>query len=173
MSTRCSSCGSTIPRSAFFCTVCGAVQPHDGGGPQIRPIQVLPREEPLLASPSIDLGYDRSRPAREAPIDWRVVWREALIFFGGFVFAIVFLVGLKLFLEMGGVPVLGIWPVGLLAGGALFAQQSWINGKLWAGLRGMLLWSGATWLVAAGRAVPWVLLLVAFWVMTRPRWYHR
>ena len=59
--------------------------------------------------------------------------------------------------------------VGLLVGGALLAEQAWVNGNVWGGLRGMLLWGGLTGLLAFGSVFPWALLLIPIWLML---WLH-
>ncbi len=162
MQAQCQACGESSPENAFFCAACGAVLQTGTGGPLIRPIlaigptvRLAPEDRAILANPRVRTSE---------------VVREALISFGGFVFAILFLFGLNEFMQTGGLPVVGLWPLVILTIGALQAQEAWVNGDLRAGARGMLLWGGMIWLLAANRAIPWAVLLVIGWAVLRIRW---
>lgn len=180
MSVPCPSCGERGPDSAFFCIDCGAVVAPGPHRPVIRPIlqSGAPRPRERLRSHPTALPRDAPRsqlaplpssgppPAEEPPPDLALgarVWVPLI----GFLYAILFLVGLKLYLTSGGLQGLGMLQIALLVFGALAAQQAWVNGQLWSGLRGMLLWCGTIWLLAAGRVIPWVPLLFVIWLLSR------
>ncbi len=173
MQMRCPSCGYRYLNDASFCIVCGAA---------LRPIAHEPSARPTGATgPTIRLGQQFSLPAGAASAPARAAdrtvaqtspWRGASKPLIALLFAVVFMIGLAEYLTSRGAPGLGMWLVGLVTGGALLAQQAWVNGDLWRGARGMLVWGGLTWLLATDLAVPWALLLILVWCALQPRWYR-
>jgi hypothetical protein len=83
----------------------------------------------------------------------------------GLLFSTLFLIAFAQLLASGELRGLGPWPVGVLVVGALLAECAWVNGEIWVGLRGMILWGGLTGLLAIGRVFPWGLLLIPVWLM--------
>jgi hypothetical protein len=91
----------------------------------------------------------------------------------GLLFSALVVVGFAQLLAVGGHSALTLGLAGGLVIGALLAERAWVNGELWRGLRGMLLWCGLIWLVAEDVVVPWVLPLLLGWCALHPRWYAR
>jgi hypothetical protein len=87
----------------------------------------------------------------------------------GLLFGALFLIGFAQILAHGGLRGPGASLVGLLLCGALLAERAWVNGHVWTGLRGMILWGGLTGLLAIGRVFPWALLLLPIWLLI---WLH-
>jgi zinc ribbon protein len=149
----CPRCGEQVPAGARFCIVCGAV------------VMQAPARAPESAAsatgPTIRL---------EPPVAPRHgLSPRAGIPLVGLLFSALFLIAFAQVLANNGLDMLGAWPVGLLVGGALFAERAWVNGDIWGGLRGMLLWGGLTGLLALNRVFPWALLLIPIWLML---WLH-
>ena len=155
MRIACPSCGHRSPGDAAHCAACGSALlvlapiargPSRGAiGPTIR-----------LAASAVAAPASRScRRARALPI-------AALLF------TVVFSIGLASYLAAGWTRSLGPWPLAVLVGGALLAQQSWLHGQLWRGLCGMALWGGMIWLLVAHREVPWGGALLLAWLVLRP-----
>jgi hypothetical protein len=159
MVASCRLCGAESPADAFFCVSCGSVLHGDHGrirslgitGPAVR-----------LESPAIGPALPFERTSRPS---W--TWRAALRTIGipvvGFGFCIIFLIGIMQVIEHGGLPPLGLWAVGPVVMGALLAEQEWVNGRIWRGLFGMLIWSGIPWLLALN-SHPWGALLGIAWL---------
>jgi hypothetical protein len=153
----CPRCNVLSPGDARFCIACAA---------PLRPSS-SPLRQAGATGPTLRL--DRAqRPGRAAlgPRDGIPVI--------GLLFSALFLVALAQLLAHGWSGVRGGPPLQpllacLLLVGALLAECAWVNGKVWAGLRGMLLWGGLTGLLAIGRAFPWALLLIPIWLML---WLH-
>jgi len=151
----CPHCGQPIAHEARFCIVCGAAL---GFGP--RPTPTPPTS---AAGPTLRLGQPATVP-RHGGLSPR-----AGIPLIGLLFGALFLVGFAQILATGGSRGLGPLLVGVLLGGALLAERAWVNGEIWAGLRGMILWGGLTGLLAIGRVFPWGLLLIPVWLLI---WLH-
>ena len=99
--------------------------------------------------------------------------RQAAVPLIGLLFSVVFLIGFAQFIATGGLRGLGPWMVGLVTAGALLAEQAWVNGDRWGGLRGMLIWGGMAWLLAVDRTIPWAGMLILVWYALQPRWFGR
>jgi hypothetical protein len=157
MSVACPRCGAVPAGDARFCIACGVA---------LQPPPVAPRRAGAT-TPTLRLG--RAHPPGRATIGPRdgipVV---------GLLFGALFLVALAQLMANGWLRAQG-WPrlqpllVGLLLSGALLAERAWVNGHVWIGLRGMLLWGGLAGLLAVGHAFPWALLLLPIWLML---WLH-
>ena len=146
-------CGELAADDARFCIACGATLHPPGGagatGPTLRLGQAHPR------------GRGAVGPRDGIPLV-------------GLLFGALFLVALAQLMANGwlrshGGPPLQPLLVGLLLSGALLAERAWVNGHVWMGLRGMLLWGGLAGLLAVGHAFPWALLLLPIWLML---WLH-
>ena len=157
MSVACPHCGERAAGNARFCTACGATlqpmsaDPHRAGttGPTLR------------LGPAHSRGRSTIGPRDGIPLI-------------GLLFGTLFLVALAQLMANGwlrthGGPTLQPLLVGLLLSGALLAERAWVNGQVWIGLRGMLLWGGLAGLLAVGHAYPWALLLLPIWLML---WLH-
>jgi hypothetical protein len=158
MSVACPRCSELVARDARFCIACGAT------------LQLLSITPPRAGAtgPTLRLGQAHPRGGRGAmgPRDG--------IPLVGLLFGALFLVALAQLMANGwlrshGGPPLQPALVGLLLGGALLAERAWVNGQVWIGLRGMLLWGGLAGLLAVGHAFPWALLLLPIWLML---WLH-
>jgi hypothetical protein len=156
MQVACPSCGELTAGDARFCIVCGAA---------LRPPPV--RRPTGTTGPTLQLGRVHA-PRRSA-----ICPRDGIPLVG-LLFGALFLVAFAQLLANGwlrthGGPPLQPLLVGLLLGGALLAERAWVNGQVWIGLRGMLLWGGLAGLLAVGHAFPWALLLLPIWLML---WLH-
>jgi hypothetical protein len=157
MSVACPRCGELAAGDARFCIACGAT---------LRPQPAAPRR-PGVTGPTLRLG--RAHPRGRSAIGPRDG-----IPLVGLLFGALFLVALAQLMANGWLRARGSPPlqpalVGLLLFGALLAERAWVNGQVWIGLRGMLLWGGLAGLLAVGRAFPWALLLIPIWLML---WLH-
>ena len=76
-------------------------------------------------------------------------------------------------LAQNGLSAATIWPIAVLLGGVLLAESAWVNGQLWRGSRGMLLWGGLLGLLAVDQLMPWVVALALGWLALHPGWYGR
>jgi hypothetical protein len=74
--------------------------------------------------------------------------------------------GLTEMLRAGGLPWVGLWGVGPVIMGALFAEEDWVNHPRWPSFVGMLIWGSIPWLLAI-RFLPWGLGLCLFWLALR------
>jgi hypothetical protein len=154
MSLTCPYCRTATPAGSRFCIVCGRVL---AGG-------ASPRTAARSATgPTIRLGQKQAAKARGA-----LSPRDGIPLVG-LLFGTLFLIGVAQLIAIGGPRGVGLWSVVVLVAGALIAECAWVNGETWSGLRGMLLWGGATWLLAADRIFPWGLLLIPIWLML---WLH-
>jgi hypothetical protein len=81
-------------------------------------------------------------------------------------FSIEFLMGLTEMIRAGGLPWLGLWGVGPVIMGALFAEEDWVNYPRWPSFAGMLIWGSIPWLLAI-RYLPWSLGLCLVWLALR------
>ncbi len=149
----CPRCAELVPAGARFCIVCGALVGQSTAH--------APPQAASATGPTVRLEHSGAPRSR---LGWR-----ACIPLVGLLFGMLFLIGFAQILANHGLDMFGPWPVGLLVGGALLAEQAWVNGNVWGGLRGMLLWGGLTGLLALGRAFPWALLLIPIWLML---WLH-
>ncbi|MDZ4719072.1 MAG: hypothetical protein SH847_11520 [Roseiflexaceae bacterium] len=97
-------------------------------------------------------------------------WQQLLQWAGipivGLGYSIIFLIGIMQVIEYGGVPGLGIWGIGPIVVGALLAEEEWINGRLWIGLSGMVVWAGFPWLLALN-LFPFAAIMCGAWCVTR------
>lgn len=165
MPVHCRLCGQDSPESAYFCISCGAVLRIDPRGPHIRPLSAtsptvrLHPQSVCLAAPKQPAAAAPSRLSRGALLRLIGVPLLALIY------AVFFLIGILQFLETGGLSTPGLYILGPVVGGALFAEEAWVRGKHIAGLGGMIVWGSMPWIIAAGFALPWGLLLGGSWCM--------
>jgi hypothetical protein len=156
MSVACPRCGEFAARDARLCITCGAT---------LQPLPAAPRRAASGPTLRLDPAHHRGRSA--------VGPRDGIPLIG-LLFGALFLVALAQLMANGwlrthGRPPLQPLLVGLLLGGALLAERAWVNGQVWIGLRGMLLWGGLAGLLAVGHAFPWALLLLPIWLML---WLH-
>ena len=170
---RCQDCGEHSPDQASFCIVCGArliapaararvpIPPADGATIRLS----LPKAAPANSS---------SAPAKRAPSPAaQPSIRRALVPLVGLMFGVAVVLELAQLLALNGLSTATIWLIGVLLGGVLLAESAWVNGQLWRGLRGMLLWGGLLGLLAIDRLMPWVLALALGWLVLHPGWYGR
>jgi hypothetical protein len=171
---RCQDCGEHSPNQASFCIVCGArliapaartrapLDPAPGPTIRLRPTTTTP------APPPTTVSLDRSSATVARP-----GIRQALIPLLGLVFGMADVIGIAQLMALHGLRAATILAVAVLIGGALLAESAWVNGQLWRGLRGMLLWSGLIGLLAFGELMPWALALALGWLALHPGWYGR
>jgi hypothetical protein len=163
MALDCRVCSHTSPDDAFFCINCGVVLRPHAVNTHIRPISTT--------GPTIRIDQSstlRFAPARVATPSW--TWQQVLQWAGipliGLGYSIIFLIGIMQVIEYGGVPGLGFWGIGLIVVGALLAEEEWLNGRLWMGLFGMVVWAGLPWLLVLN-LFPLGALLGGVWVTLR------
>ena len=169
---RCQDCGEHSPEEASFCSVCGArlivpaarmrVPIPPSVGPTIR-LTPADTARPSAAEPQQRAEHRATRP----PL------RQALVPLVGLVFGMAVVIGLAQVFALNGLRAANIWPIVVLLGGVLVAESAWVNGQLWRGMRGMLLWGGLIGLMAFGRLMPWALALALGWLALHPGWYGR
>jgi hypothetical protein len=99
--------------------------------------------------------------------------RHALVPLVGLMFGVAVVREVAQLLALNGLTTATIWLIGALLGGVLLAESAWVNGQLWRGLRGMLLWGGLLGLLAIDQLMPWVLGLALGWLVLHPGWYGR
>jgi hypothetical protein len=169
---RCQDCGEYSPEQASFCGVCGArliapaartrVPLPPAVGPTIR---LYPADigRPSAAERQQIAGHRAARPGI----------RQALVPLVGLVFGMAVVLGLAQLFALHGLRAGRLWPIVVLLGGVLVAESAWVNGQLWRGMRGMLLWGGLIGLMAFGRLMPWALALALGWLALHPGWYGR
>ena len=170
---RCQDCGEHSPEQASFCIVCGARL--------IAPAARTRVPIPAAVGPTIRLNpADTARPSAVEPqhagVDTaaaRPGIRQALVPLVGLVFGIAVVLGLAQLFALNGLRAATIWPIVVLLGGVLLAESAWVNGQLWRGLRGMLLWGGLLGLLAFDQLMPWALALALGWLVLHPGWYGR
>ena len=170
---RCQDCGEHSPDQASFCIVCGArliaptartrVPIPPAVGPTIR-LNLAETVRPNAADLRVEPA---ASPAARSGI------RQALVPLVGLLFGIAVVLGLAQLFALNGLSAATIWPLAVLLGGVLLSESAWVNGQLWRGLRGMLLWGGLIGLLALGRVMPWALALALAWLALHPGWYGR
>jgi hypothetical protein len=159
MANRCVQCRELLADDAAFCINCGALLrppaastrrliPATGGTTtRLRPIT------PILGAPPAVPPFDR--PAQAGAL--------ALI---TLCYATIEVVGVAQLIAKHGWIGLALWPAVLLAGGALVAENDWINGHLRRGMYGMLCWGALPWLLSARQDLVWLMLpALAWWVI--------
>jgi len=170
---RCQDCGEHSPDHASFCIVCGARL--------IAPTARTRVPIPPAVGPTIRLGMpdDMHPNAPSVPVDpiakpvVRPSIRQALVPLVGLAFGIAVVIGLAQLLALNGLRAATVWLIVVLLGGVLLAESAWVNGQLWRGLRGMLLWGGLLGLLAFDQLMPWVVALAFGWLALHPGWYSR
>jgi hypothetical protein len=169
---RCQDCGEHSPEEAAFCSVCGARL--------IEPAARMRVPMPPSVGPIICLSpADTARPSAAEPQQRgehraaRPGFRQAFVPLVGLVFGMAVVLGLTQLFALNGLRAATIWPIVVLLGGVLVAEAAWVNGQLWRGMRGMLLWGGLIGLMAFGRLMPWALALALGWLALHPGWYGR
>jgi len=169
----CQDCGEHSPEQASFCIICGArliaptartrVPVPPAVGPTIR-LKSADAVRPSAAGVQVDCAANSAaRPSI----------RQALVPLVGLLFGIAVVLGLAQLFALNGLRAATIWPLIVLLGGVLLAESAWVNGQLWRGLRGMLLWGGLIGLLAFDQVMPWVLALALGWLALHPGWYGR
>jgi hypothetical protein len=170
---RCQDCGEHSPDKASFCIVCGARLIAPGARTRV-PI-------PPAVGPTVRLiPADIARPTgatvradRAASSAARPGILHALVPLVGLVFGMAVVIGLAQLFALKGLSAATIWPIAVLLAGVLLAESAWVNGQLWRGLRGMLLWGGLIGLLAFDQPMPWALALAFGWLALHPGWYGR
>ena len=169
----CQDCGEHSPDHASFCSVCGARL--------IAPAARMRVPLPPAVGPTIRLSLaDIARPNpagvrvdHAASPAARPSMRRVLVPLVGLVFGAAVVIELAKLLALNGLSAATIWPIIVLLGGVLLAESAWVNGQLWRGLRGMLLWGGLLGLLAFDQLMPWVVALALGWLALHPGWYGR
>jgi hypothetical protein len=169
--SRCPDCGERSPNLATFCIVCGAC---------LRPPATLPSNRIASATgPTVRLRAANARTARQAAPAYeagsprRASISQGLIPLLGLLFGVLFITGFAQLIAIGGLSVSSLSLAAVLVGGGLVAERAWVNGELWRGSRGMLLWSALLWLLATDSIFPWAPLALLGWCALHPRWYGR
>jgi hypothetical protein len=168
---RCHDGGEHSPEQASFCIVCGARL--------IAPTARVRVPIPPAVGPTIRLTpADTARPGAVAPLRAGTSkaacgMRQALVPLVGLLFGIAVVLGLAQLFALNGLRAASIWPIFVMLGGVLLAESAWVNGHLWRGMRGMLLWGGLIGLLAFGRVMPWAVALALGWLALHPGWYGR
>lgn len=170
---RCQDCGEHSPEHALFCIVCGArliapaarmrVPLPPALGPTIR-LNLADTARPCAANVRVDLA---AKPQTRPSI------RRALVPVVGLMFGVAVVLELAKLLALNGLSMASAWLIIVLLGGVLLAESAWVNGQLWRGLRGMLLWGGLLGLLAFDQLIPWVVALALGWLALHPGWYGR
>jgi hypothetical protein len=171
---RCQDCGEHSPEQASFCIVCGArlIAPgtrtrapiKPASGPTIRldaPIKTI--TQPAAAAPPDHSGRRVARPGI----------RQSAIPLVGLLFGAAVVLGIAQLMALHGLSTATIISVGVLIGGVLLAESAWVNGQIWRGLRGMLVWGGLIGLLAFDQPMPWALGLALGWLVLHPGLYNR
>jgi hypothetical protein len=166
---RCQDCGEHSPDHASFCIVCGARL--------IAPTARTRVPLPPVVGPTIRLSLpDDAAPSNPADVrvepapktTTRLSVRQALIPLVGLAFGIAVVLELAQLLALNGLRAATVWLIIVL-----LAESAWVNGQLWRGLRGMLLWGGLLGLLAFDQLMPWVVGLALGWLALHPSWYGR
>jgi hypothetical protein len=167
--TRCPDCGERSPDAASFCITCGACLRPPAALPSVRIRGATGPTIRLTAAPAATAANAaaRSQLSAEASL------RQGLIAVVGLLFGALFVIGFAQLIAADGLSVVSLGPITVLVSGALLAERAWVNGDLWRGLRGMLLWGGLTWMLGTGGSVLWAALLALGWAALHPRWYSR
>jgi len=155
MPKACPHCGNPTPAAARFCITCGAILDSS-------PTRAAAQRD-SATGPTLRLVQPGAAHRRSAPSP-----RDGIPLVG-LLFGAAFLVGFAQILANGGLRGPSASLVGVLLCGALLAERAWVNGEIWIGLRGMILWGGLTGLLAIGRVFPWGLLLIPVWLLI---WLH-
>jgi hypothetical protein len=169
MIIRCSDCGERWPDTRSFCGVCGAcLRPP----PTLPPVCIRRATGPTIRRIAMECSStvtaQSNPPSTSAPTASLLQRLTPLL---GLLFSILFVLGLARLLALGGLSAWALGQVVVLIGGALIAEQAWVHGDFWPGLRGMLLWGGLIWLLATNAIVPWALPLLLAWFALHPRLY--
>lgn len=153
MMLRCAQCHELLPDTASFCINCGAlVQPPANTRRRLASVasgttaRLLP-----LGTP-----HDILAPVRSA-------LTEALIALVALGFAMGEIVGIARLIAQNGWVNWDLWPAVLLAGGALLAENDWLNGALRRGLYGIVCWGALPWLLVAQQGIAWLMLPALGW----------
>jgi hypothetical protein len=171
---RCQDCGEHSPDQASFCIVCGArlIAPaariRAPLAPALGPTTRLRAPTPMPTPPPTTVPLNRSAMQAARP-----GIRQSLILLVGLVFGMAVVIGIAQLMALHGLRAATIVSVAVLIGGVLLAESAWVNGQLWRGLRGMLLWGGLIELLAFGELMPWALALGLGWLALHPGWYNR
>jgi hypothetical protein len=171
---RCQDCGEHSPEHASFCIVCGArlIAPGTRTRAPIKP----------ASGPTIRLDAASktiAQPAAARPVDCsgkptaRRGVRQSAIPLVGLMFGVAVVLGIAQLMALHGLRFGTVVSVAVLIGGVLLAESAWVNGQLWRGLRGMLVWGGLIGLLAFDRVMPWALALALGWLALHPGWYNR
>jgi hypothetical protein len=171
---RCQDCGEHSPEQASFCIICGArliapgmrtrVPIEPASDPTIR----LEASNRHIAQPSASTPLDR--PDRRTP---RLGIRQSAIPLVGLLFGAAVVLGIAQLMALHGLSTATVVSAGVLIGGVLLAESAWVNGQIWRGLRGMLVWGGLIGLLAFDQPMPWALGLALGWLVLHPSWYNR
>jgi hypothetical protein len=146
-----------VPESAAFCINCGApLQPAANVRRQLAPaasgttVHLRPDALPLSASPNT------VAPARSVLV-------QATIALVALCFATIESTGIAQLITQNGWSSWDLWPAMLLAGGALLAENDWVNGALRRGLYGIVCWGSLPWLLVAAQDMAWLILPALGW----------
>ena len=157
MPIRCVQCQERVPESATFCINCGALlRPATNIRRELTPaasgttMHLLPDALCLSASPNMVV------PAQSASAEVPI----ALV---ALCFAIIDITGIAALIAQNGWANWNLWPVVLLACGALLAENDWVNGALRRGLYGMVCWGILPWLLMAMQDMAWLMLPALGW----------
>jgi len=169
---RCQDCGEHSPDHASFCIICGARL----SAPAARVRVPLPaigatiRRLPAATARPDPAGVRADSAAKPTA---RPSIRCALVPVIGLLFGVAVVLELAQLLALNGLSAATVWTIIVLLGGVLLAESAWVNGQLWRGLRGMLLWGGLLGLLAFDQLIPWVVALAIGWLVMHPGWYGR
>jgi hypothetical protein len=157
MPIRCAQCHERSPESAAFCINCGAL---------LRTATNIRRElTPAASGTTIHLRPDAlpSSASRNTVYPARSTLAEATIALVALCFATIEVIGIAQWIVQYGWVSWGIWPAVVLAGGALLAENDWVNGALRRGLYGIVCWGSLPWLLVAAQDMAWLMLPALGW----------
>ena len=153
MPSRCAQCQEPVPEQAAFCIRCGAL---------LRPAAPPPHAlKPAASGTTMHLrpdalGFGRLHALRSS-------LHMAMIALAALGFAFVETIGIAQLIAQSRWTGAAMWPALVLVGGALLAENDWVNGALRRGLYGMLCWGMLPWLLTIEAGLAWLLLPALGW----------
>ncbi|HEX5689507.1 MAG TPA: zinc ribbon domain-containing protein [Roseiflexaceae bacterium] len=150
MPITCPFCGKPAPAEARFCIACG--MPLGSAEPN--------EQQRASAQTGSTIPLSHTRGTHQGGLH-----AQDGIPLVGLLFGALFLIGFAQHVAHGGLRGPAAWLTIFLLCGALVAERAWVNGAVWSGLRGMVLWGGLIGLLAIGHLFPWALLLLPIWLV--------
>jgi len=157
MPIRCAQCHEQVQEYAAFCINCGAL---------LRPAANMHRQfTPAVSGTTIHLRPDALplSASRKTLAPARSALAEATIALVALCFATTEVIGIAQLIVQYGWASWNLWPAGVLACGALLAENDWVNGALRRGLYGIMCWSILPWLLITEQDLVWLMLPALGW----------